>query len=218
MPFDEVDVLGLNCAFGPVELTEVVRYVAANWPRLVSARRSFARMLPAHLSAAVEFHDPARVNPAASLEENLLFGRISTGEANAEPRVRALVRRVLADEGLEATVYRLGLDSRVDPQGGGSALADMGGRERVAIELSRCLARDPDILVVAILIDEKKAADLRERLARLRQARAGRGLIVCLPETGVPEGLDPFDAVIAVENSAVVAPPVEAGAEPALIA
>ena len=36
-PFDEVDVLGLNCAFGPTELTGAVRYVAENWPRLVSA-------------------------------------------------------------------------------------------------------------------------------------------------------------------------------------
>ncbi len=56
--------------------------------RLVQARRSFARMLPPHLAGAVVFHDPSRVNPAASLEENLLFGRISLGEANAEPRVR----------------------------------------------------------------------------------------------------------------------------------
>ena len=187
--------------------------------RLVGARRSFARMLPAHLAAAVEFHDPARVNPAASLEENLLFGRVSASEANAEPRVRALVRRVLGDEGLEATVYRLGLDSPVDPQGGGGALADMGRRERVAVDLARCLAREPDILVVAVLMDEK-TADLRAHLMRLRQARAGRGLIVCLPGSGVPEGLEPFDAVIGVENSAVVAPasarPAETGVEPVL--
>ena len=189
--------------------------------RLVGARRSFARMLPGHLVGAVEFHDPDRVNPAASLEENLLFGRISQGEANAEPRVRALVRRVLADEGLEAAVYRLGLDSAVDPAGGG-ALAEgaITARERTAIELARCLAREPDILVVATLIDARKV-DLGERLARLRRARAGRGLIVCLPEAGVPaempEGQAPFDAVIAVENSAVVAPAsAPLAAEPAL--
>ena len=181
---------------------------AAFEERLVQARRSFARMLPPHLAGAVEFHDPSRVNPAASLEENLLFGRISLGEANAEPRVRAVVGRVLADEGLEAAVYGLGLDSRVEIQPSTGSLADgaISARERVAIELSRCLARQPDILVVAIAPDERKAEGLRERLGRLRQVRAGRGLIVCLPETGVPDGADPFDAVIAVENSAVVAP------------
>jgi 5-methyltetrahydrofolate--homocysteine methyltransferase len=36
LPYDEVDVLGVNCAFGPVELTETVKYIAGNWPRLVS--------------------------------------------------------------------------------------------------------------------------------------------------------------------------------------
>jgi 5-methyltetrahydrofolate--homocysteine methyltransferase len=36
-PFGEIDVLGLNCAFGPTELTGAIRYVAENWPRLVSA-------------------------------------------------------------------------------------------------------------------------------------------------------------------------------------
>jgi 5-methyltetrahydrofolate--homocysteine methyltransferase len=30
-------VLGVNCAFGPQELTETVRYITSNWPRLVSA-------------------------------------------------------------------------------------------------------------------------------------------------------------------------------------
>jgi len=35
--FDEVDVLGLNCAFGPSELTETMKYLAGNWPRLLSA-------------------------------------------------------------------------------------------------------------------------------------------------------------------------------------
>ncbi len=36
-PFDQVQVLGLNCAFGPIELMDSVRYISHNWPRLVSA-------------------------------------------------------------------------------------------------------------------------------------------------------------------------------------
>src|SRR5215213_4362666 len=37
IPYDEVDVLGLNCAFGPFELAESARFIAEHWPRLVSA-------------------------------------------------------------------------------------------------------------------------------------------------------------------------------------
>ena len=36
-PLADVNSLGVNCAFGPNELTETVRYIAENWPRLVSA-------------------------------------------------------------------------------------------------------------------------------------------------------------------------------------
>ncbi len=36
-PYSEVQVLGVNCAFGPVELSETVRTIASRWPRLVSA-------------------------------------------------------------------------------------------------------------------------------------------------------------------------------------
>jgi 5-methyltetrahydrofolate--homocysteine methyltransferase len=36
-PYEEIDFLGLNCAFGPYEVTESVRFIAENWPRYVSA-------------------------------------------------------------------------------------------------------------------------------------------------------------------------------------
>jgi 5-methyltetrahydrofolate--homocysteine methyltransferase len=36
-PYEEVAVLGVNCAFGPIELTETVRTICQTWPRLVSA-------------------------------------------------------------------------------------------------------------------------------------------------------------------------------------
>src|SRR5687767_12953622 len=37
LPYGEVEVLGLNCAFGPSELTESARYITENWPRFTSA-------------------------------------------------------------------------------------------------------------------------------------------------------------------------------------
>lgn len=37
LPYSQVDVLGVNCAFGPIELSESVRFIAEHWPRLVSA-------------------------------------------------------------------------------------------------------------------------------------------------------------------------------------
>jgi 5-methyltetrahydrofolate--homocysteine methyltransferase len=36
LPFDEIDVLGLNCATGPTELTEHIRYFSQHWPKYIS--------------------------------------------------------------------------------------------------------------------------------------------------------------------------------------
>ena len=182
---------------------------AAFEERIVAARHSFARLMPQALRHGVAFYDPDGLNPAASLEENLLFGRINGEEAGAEARVRALVRRVLAEQGLEGAVYRLGLASRVEPGlgGGGASLGEnaIGSRERVAIDLARCLVRKPDIVVVAIALEDRKAAEIRARLGPLRAARAGRGLIVCLPDAESLSADDPFGAVLRVERNTVLA-------------
>lgn len=176
--------------------------------RLVGARRSFVGLMPPHLRASIDSYDPARLTAAASLEENILFGRINGEEAGAEVRVRALVRRVLSEQGLEPTVYRLGLASRVEPGlgGGGASLGEnaIGPRERIAIDLARCLARRPDIAVVAIALEDRKPGEIRERLRALRAARAGTGFIVCLPDAECLAGEPPFDAVLSVERNTVV--------------
>ncbi|RVU16163.1 ATP-binding cassette domain-containing protein [Methylobacterium oryzihabitans] len=190
--------------------------------RLVAARRTFASLLPASLRHAVEFYDPDQVTAAASLEENLLFGRIAQGEAGAGARVRTLMRQVLAERGLERTVYRLGLASRVDPRAAESSLATREGAfspaERVAIDIARCLVRRPDLMVIGIPLEERGPAEIQAGLTRLRAACAGRGLVVCLPdERGLPPDR-PFDLVLRTERNTVVgtadAPPARPEAAP----
>jgi len=63
--------------------------------RIVSARHAFADGLPDSLRGAVEFFDPERYNAAAKVEENILFGTIVAGEADARERVEAAIREVL---------------------------------------------------------------------------------------------------------------------------
>lgn len=181
---------------------------AAFEDRIVAARRTFRLLMPANLKPGIAFYDPAHLNPAASLEENVLFGRVNAEEAGAETRVRALIRTVLADHGLEPSVYRLGLSSRVEPGlgGGGASLGEnaIDARTRIAVDLARCLARRPDILVVAIAFEDRKPELVRARLAALRTARAGTGLVVCLPDAAVLDPASPFDTVFAVERSSVL--------------
>src|SRR5204862_794308 len=51
--------------------------------RVIEARRHFAANLPAALKRSIEFFDPASYNPAATLQDNILFGKIITAQAEA---------------------------------------------------------------------------------------------------------------------------------------
>ena len=110
---------------------------------MVEARRYFAAHLPAHLSDAIEFFDPERYNSAASLQDNMLFGRIVTGQAGAAARIGALLRKVLDELGLRPQVVKIGLDYQVGVGGARLAVAD---RQKIA--MARAILRQPVVLIV----------------------------------------------------------------------
>src|SRR5262249_59771955 len=55
--------------------------------RILKARRHFAANLPAELRGSLEFFDPERYNSAATLQDNILFGKVATGQAQASQRI-----------------------------------------------------------------------------------------------------------------------------------
>jgi len=111
--------------------------------RVVEARRHFAAHLPADLKPAIEFFDPSRYNSAATLQDNILFGKIVTGQAEASTKVTALVRTLLDEMGLRSLVVRIGLEYQVGVAGARLPVVD---RQKVA--LVRALLKRPALLVV----------------------------------------------------------------------
>jgi hypothetical protein len=166
--------------------------------RLLKARAAFAQLLPTSLQPAIEFYHPDRVCAAASLQDNLLFGRLAQDRAGAEREVMRVVRRVLADRGLDADVVRIGLDTRVDLRGDGLLPTEI-----AAIDLARCLVRRPDVLVVERALEGLSASGAAELVGRLRRAMVGRGLLVVTPHFAAAMDEPPFDAVIRFERGVV---------------
>ncbi|NIX75611.1 ABC transporter ATP-binding protein [Microvirga terricola] len=170
--------------------------------RILAARADFTRMLPASLRPAIEFYDEHRFCAAASVQDNVLFGRIASDQAGAAASVQKVIRRVLTECGLDADVSRIGLNMPIDPQGSDLTLSEI-----AAVDLVRCLVRQPDILVVQRALEGLPGPAADTLVAALRRARAGRGLILVTP--GVTEAMDqpPFDAVIRFERGEAVAVP-----------
>ena len=61
--------------------------------RILEARRAFADNLPPELAGSVAFFSVDAYNAAASVQDNVLFGKIAYGEADAAARVG----RVMSD-------------------------------------------------------------------------------------------------------------------------
>jgi putative ABC transport system ATP-binding protein len=139
--------------------------------RVVEARRHFAQQLPPRLASAVEFFDPARYNAAASLQDNVLFGKIVTGQAEASTRITALVRELLGELGLRSLVVRIGLDYQVGVGGARLAMAD---RQKVA--LVRALLKRPALLVLDQAIAALDPASQLRVLDRILAERKDRGV------------------------------------------
>ena len=111
--------------------------------RILQARGYFAEHLPDRMRGGVEFFDAARYNGAASLQDNVLFGKVATGQAQASARIGAMLHEVLAELQLRPQVVSIGLSYQVGVGGARLASAD---RQKVA--LARALLKRPAVLIL----------------------------------------------------------------------
>ncbi|MEQ1944178.1 ABC transporter transmembrane domain-containing protein [Mesorhizobium sp. VNQ89] len=110
---------------------------------MVTARMNFRENLPPEVAAEFSFHDPDEINPYASLQDNILFGRIVDSRAGAVDRVNALLREILEELGLSYAVLERGLKYEIGSGGRRLSLS-----QRQQLGLARVLLRRPEFLVV----------------------------------------------------------------------
>ncbi len=163
--------------------------------QIVTARADLARMLPVSLQPAIEFYDATKLCAAASVQDNLLFGRVAADQAGAQASIQEVIRKVLTDRGLDAEVARIGLNTPIDLQGGDLTLSEI-----ALIDLVRCLVRQPDILVVQRALDGLPTIAAETLVANLRRSLFGRGLVLVTPEITPAMEEPPFQAVVRFER------------------
>lgn len=162
--------------------------------RVIQARARFRENLPEDLAGAIEFFDPTLYNAAASVQDNILFGKIAYGEAEGPDTVGRLVDEVVEELGLTGDIVAAGLDFQVGI--GGSR---MSSTQRQKIAIARALAKTPDILILNAAAD---AMDSRTRTALVGNvlAAAPGGVVWTLSDAGEAEA---FDRIVEVAQGRV---------------
>ncbi len=164
--------------------------------RILRARKSLKAYLPGSYAADIEFYDPAHYLRAAPILDNLLFGRITYGIANAQQRVYEVIKESLQDLGMEGAIHRLGLAYEIGPAG-----RLLSSQQRAAIALVRSLITRPDMLVLDGALSVFGQAEAATILAALRHEMAGRSLVATLSAADDVSG---FDEVLEFDGSRLV--------------
>jgi putative ABC transport system ATP-binding protein len=160
--------------------------------RTIEARRHFARNLPQELRSRVQFFDPSRYSSAASLQDNILFGKIVTGQAEATTRITRLVRELLEELGLRPLVVQIGLDYQV---GVGGARLHSADRQKIAIV--RALLKRPLFMVLDRAASVLDPASQVRVLEGILAERKGQGVVWALQR---PELADRFGTVLVIDH------------------
>ena len=116
--------------------------------RIVGARGIVQDAMNGEGGCDIETYDPARINPRASVLDNLLFGRIDTARMHGEEIIQREVLAVCREFDLENGIRRRGLEQQVGNRG-----ILLPERVRVRLGLTRALLRQPEILVVDRVAD-----------------------------------------------------------------
>lgn len=184
--------------------------------KVLTARDYFRRNLPPKLASAIAFFEPASYNVASSIQDNVLFGKIVYGQAQAQQRISELLAGVIDELDLRDRVIEVGVRAECGIGGGRLSAA-----QRQKLGLARALLKRPDILVLddaTALLDNAEQAAL---LDSVLEERRGRTLIWAMQSE---DAVDRFDRVLRLEAGRLVearealAPPPGAPARRAEVA
>jgi ABC-type multidrug transport system fused ATPase/permease subunit len=176
--------------------------------KVLRARDYFRENLPPELAGAIAFFDPDRYNVASSIQDNVLFGKIAYGQAQAQQRIAEVVASVLDELDLRDRVIEVGLRSECGLGGGRLSAA-----QRQKLGLARAIFKRPDILILddaTALLDAVDQVPLRDALF---EEMRGRTLIWATQQA---DWIGRFERVLRLDSGKVVeerAPALEWGGD-----
>lgn len=162
---------------------------------VLKARKVFADKLPDTLRGAIEFFDADLYISAATLQDNILFGKVALGLVQADARVAELISDVLDEAHMRADIIRAGLEFQVGIGGGRLSAAQ---RQKVAI--IRAILKKPDLYVLNEATGSLDGSTQTKILTELLDAKNPAGVIWVLQRASLAQR---FKQVFFVRNGRI---------------
>ncbi|UUX48006.1 ABC transporter transmembrane domain-containing protein [Nisaea acidiphila] len=164
--------------------------------RILEARKLFREELPEDRKPDLEFFSVDQFNLAASVQDNILFGKIAYGQADAGNQVGKVLAEVIESEGLRATVIEVGLDAEA-----GIAGSRLTTAQRQKVAMARMLLRRPDVIVLNEAVAALDSGMQAPTLARVCEEAAGRTVIFVAHRARLAQ---PFGRVLVMRGGRVI--------------
>ena len=168
----------------------------AEMEKALEVRRQFRENLPVEYEGEISFYNPEIYNKTASIQDNILMGRITYGQAEAMEKVLDGIEQILDELGIRPQILRIGLEFNV---GGGGKRLSTGQRQRIG--LARALMKNPDLLIIDEALAVIDSDNQKQLLDRVKSVRKGKGLVWSVER---PEMASGFDEVFVFDSGRMV--------------
>jgi len=167
--------------------------------KVLDARNNLRKKLEASSETPIGFYEPDTYNEAASIQDNVLLGRVSSTVPEGNERVSDAIRDLLEEMELTDDIFNIGLNFNIGS--GGKRLTEI---QRQKLHLARSLLKKPDILIAnqgMNTLGMRQQEDLIQTV--IKWADEHNAGIIWVPMN--PGFADYFDRVIVLDGGNLVA-------------
>jgi putative ABC transport system ATP-binding protein len=170
------------------------RLIALTFP-YIEARHRLGLIDTALEDKLLKAYDPDRYNAAATVQDNILFGRLVYGQAQAAQKVGAVLSEVIDSLALRPQVIAVGLTFNV-----GAAGKKLSFAQRQKAGLIRALLKRPQLVILNNTISAFDEASQRRLLAGIRQNIKDATLVFVTHTAALARN---FDRVVVMLNGRI---------------
>ena len=163
--------------------------------RLLAARKVFGEDLPSNMISKISFFERNTYNPASSVLDNALFGKINAARPDAVNKMQQLVASIIDELDLRLPILETGLNFEVGISGRRLSVTQ---RQRLAI--ARNLVKNPRLFIVNEATGVLDSASQSSVFDAIKNAMKDRGLVWVDGDVADPTQ---FDRIFLAESGKV---------------